>query len=386
MAFPLTAVAYSRRIYMELKTLALATVLSATAAFAQDITGTWQGTLEAPQRALRLVMKVTREGEGLKAMFYSIDQNGQALPGANVTLQGGTFKAAIPAVGGSYEGKLSGDGTTMSGTFTQGSPRPLNLTKATSATEWAIPEPPPPPRLMAEDAKPTFEVATIKPSVPDSPGRAINVGRGGGNSFTTLNTPLSEIIVFAYSIHPKQLTGGPSWIEEEKYDILAKPDTPGVPNATQLRSMVQKLLAERFGLQFHREKKELAAYVMTVDKAGLKLTKAAGSGNLPGFGGRGPGAIGVRNSNMEEFASFLQARIFERPVVDQTSLTDRYDFTLEWKPEPPAGPNAPALPPNVEDRPDLMTAFRQQLGLKIESTKAAVEVLVIDKVTKPTEN
>lgn len=156
--------------------------------------------------------------------------------------------------------------------------------------------------------------------------------------------------------------------------------------------MVQKLLAERFGLEFHREQKELSAYVMTVDKAGVKMAKVEGNrGNLPGFGGRGPGAIGARNSTMTEFAGFLQARILERPVVDQTGLTDRYDFSLEWKPYtvPPEGsaePNPPALPQNIEDRPDLMTAIRQQLGLKIESGKAPVEVLVIDKVTKPTAN
>jgi len=229
--------------------------------------------------------------------------------------------------------------------------------KATPSTEWAIPEPPPPPRLMAADAKPLFEVATIKPSNPDTPGQAINVGRGGGNAFTTLNTPLSEIVKFAYAVHGKQVTGGPSWMESEKFDILAKPDTPGIPNVTQLRSMVQKLLAERFGLEFHREKKELSAYVITVDKAGVKMAKVeANRGNLPGFGGRGPGAIGVRNSTMIEFADFLQARILERPVVDQTGLTDRYDFTLEWKPDAAqlagAGPNPPALPENIEDRPD----------------------------------
>jgi uncharacterized protein (TIGR03435 family) len=309
-----------------------------------------------------------------------------------VNLQGATFKATIPAISGSYEGKLSADGTTINGTFTQGAPVPLNFVKATPSTEWAIPEPPAPPQAMAANAKPSFEVATIKPGVPDSPGQAINVGRGGRNSFTTLNTPLSELIKFAYGIHGKQVTGGPSWVEMDKFDILAKPDTPGIPNIAQLRSMVQKLLAERFGLEFHREKKEISAYVITVDKAGLKLAKVEGNrGNLPGFGSRGAGAVGVQNSTIAEFAEFLQARILERPVVDQTGLTDRYDFTLEWKPDTAqfaagAGLNPPALPQNIEDRPDLLTAMRQKLGLKIESGKTPVEVLVIDKVTKPTEN
>lgn len=372
---------------MHFKILGLA-ALAAASVFAQNIAGTWQGTLQTPQRSLRLVMKVTRaDDESLKAMFYSIDQNGQGIPASAVTLKDAAFKATIPAIGGSYEGKLSADGATINGTFTQGGPLPLNMVKATPSTEWTIPEPPPPPRVMAAGAKPAFEVATIKPSNPDTPGQAINVGRGGGNSFTTLNTPVSELIKFAYSVHGKQVTGGPSWMEVDRFDILAKPDTPGIPNVTQLRSMVQKLLKERFGLEFHREKRELSAYVMTVDKAGVKMSKAEGRGNLPGFGGRGPGAVGVQNATMPEFADFLQARILERPVVDQTGLTDRYDFSFEWKPDlAQLGPNPPALPQNIEDRPDLLTAMRQQLGLKVESGKAQVEVLVVDKVTKPTEN
>jgi uncharacterized protein (TIGR03435 family) len=370
---------------------ALSTLLAA-GAFAQNIVGTWQGTLATPQRELRLVMKVTRaDDESLKAMFYSIDQNGQGFPGSAVSLQGTAFKATIPAIGGQYEGKLNAEGTAITGTFTQGGPLPLNLVKATPATAWTIPDPPPPPKLMAADAKPVFEVATIKPSNPDSPGQGIRVGVGGGNAFTTLNLPVFELIKFAYGVHEKQVTGGPAWLESEKFDILAKPDTAGIPNGPQLRAMVQKLLAERFGLEFHREKKELSAYVITVDKAGVKMNKVEGAGvKLPGFGGRGPGAIGVQNSTMAEFADFLQARVLERPVVDQTGLTDRYNFTLEWKPDAAqlagAGPNAPALPQNIEDRPDFMTAARQQLGLKIEAGKAAVEVLVIDKIVKPTEN
>ena len=376
---------------MGFKSLVLSALLAASA-FAQNVAGTWQGTLSTPQRALRLVMKVTRaDDESLKATFYSIDQNGQGIPASAVSLQGTAFKAMIPAIGVQYEGKLSADGNTITGTFTQGAPLPLNLVKATPSTEWTIPEPPPPPRVMAADAKPSFEVATIKPSNPDTPGQALQVGRGGGNAFTTLNMPVSELIKFAYGIHGKQVIGGPSWLESDRFDILAKPDTPGIPNATQLRTMVQKLLAERFGLEFHREKKELSAYVIEVDKAGVKMAKVEGNrGNLPGFGGRGPGSVGVRNSTMAEFADFLQARILERPVVDQTGLTDRYDFTLEWRPDAAqlagAGPNAPALPQNIEDRPDLLTAMRQQLGLKVEAGKAAVEVLVIDKVLKPTAN
>ena len=195
-------------------------------------------------------------------------------------------------------------------------------------------------------------------------------------------------MIFAYGIHPRQLTGGPGWIETEKYDLTAKPDHAGIPNATQLRTMLQKLLAERYQLAFHREKKELSAYLITVAKNGPKLAKNESGGRLPGFGGRGPGSIVVRNSNMEEFAGFLQARIVDRPVVDQTDLSGKFDFTLSWRPDPLAapGPNTPPLPADLESRSDLFTAFQEQLGLKLEATKAPVEVLVIDGVEKPTDN
>ena len=287
---------------------------------------------------------------------------------------------------------MSADGASIAGTWSQGNaPAPLNLLRATEATAWAIPEPPPPPKRMPADAKPTFEVATIKPSGPETRGQFITVGRGGGNLFTTGNSTLQDLIVFAYGVHPRQLSGAPGWVETERYDVSGKPDTAGLPSIPQMQSMVQKLLAERFQLTFHREKKELSCYAITVAKTGLKISKTANSlGALPGFGGRGPGDIIVQNATMTEFAGFLQSRILERPVVDQTALTDRYDFGLKWTPDraqAPAGPNAPPPPPdNADAPPDLFTAFLQQLGLKIESTKAPVEVLVIDKVEKPSAN
>ena len=361
------------------------------ALLAQNITGSWQGSLQpAPGRTLRIVFKISRaDDESLKATIYSIDQGGQPIDASSATLQGSTLKVAINAIGGGYEGKLNGDA--ISGTWTQGgSPMPLNLDRATPATAWTIPEPPPPPKQMAADANPSFEVATIKPSDPASQGASMLVGRGGANLFTTTNSTLSDLITFAYGLHARQVTGGPSWMETEKYDINAKPDQPGIPNVTQLRTMVQKLIADRFALTFHHEKKDLSVYAITVAKTGSKLSKSQSKGNLPGFGGRGPGAIGVQNSTMAEFAEFLQSRIVDHPVVDQTALTDRFDFQLKWTPDnaiaPLAATGATPAAPNPDDPPDLFTAFQQQLGLKLEAAHAPVDVLVIDKVEKPSAN
>jgi uncharacterized protein (TIGR03435 family) len=358
---------------------------------AQDIAGTWQGTLQPPgaPRGLRLVMQISKENDQLKAVLNSIDQGGQAINAGAVTFQSSVLKLTIPAIGGNYEGRLSGDGKTITGTFNQGAPLPLTFDRATPQTVWAIPEPPPPPKPMADNANLAFDVATIKPANPATPGKSILVGRGGSNLFTTTNSTLSELISFSYSIHPKQIVGGPSWIESELYDISAKPEQPGIPNTTQLRTMVQKLLAERFGLAFHIEKRETSAFVLSVGKNGSKMTKSETGGILPGIGGRGPGGLNVVNATMGDFSGFLQGRMLDRPVVDQTGLKDRFNFTLEFKPDLsqlPPGAAPPQLPPEIENRPDLFTAIREQLGLQLESTKAPVEMYVIDKVQKPSEN
>jgi uncharacterized protein (TIGR03435 family) len=209
----------------------------------------------------------------------------------------------------------------------------------------------------------------------------------------TTNTSVSDLIKFAYDLHPRQIKG-PAWIEAEKFDITGKPDVPGMPNGKQLKSMVQKLLADRFQLTFHREKKELSVYAIAIAKNGAKITKSESNPlNLPGFGG-GPRGLNVRNATMAEFASMLQANILDQPVVDQTGFgATRYDFTLKWTPDAAqlaqlggSGPNATPPVDNPDAPPDLFTAFQQQLGLKLESTKAPVDVLVIDRVEKPSAN
>jgi hypothetical protein len=194
---------------------------------------------------------------------------------------------AVPAIGGNYEGKLSNtDATAMTGTWTQGpAPLPLNLTHATDKTAWAIPDPPAPPKVMAADAKPSFEVATIKPAKPDQ-GMSFLVNRSG--MLNSTGTTLSFLIKFAYDVHPRQISKGPAWFETEKYDITAKPDIEGIPSLPQLKMMVQKMLAERFQLSFHRDKKELPVYGLSVAKTGVKMTKDDSNPNsLPGFGGGG---------------------------------------------------------------------------------------------------
>ena len=284
---------------------------------------------------------------------------------------------------------MSADGNSIAGTWTQGpAPMPLNLARATAQSAWVIPEPPAPPKPMAADANPVFEVATIKPSRPDAQGKGFRVQ---GRSFSTLNTSLSDLITFTYGIHARQIVGAPEWVSSEKFDISAKPDGEGQPNDKQWKAMLQKLIAERFKFTFYRDKKELAVYTINVVKTGPKLTKSTGDPNgLPGIGFRQLGGMMARNANMTDFAGLLQGTVLDRPVLDQTGVQGRYDFTLNWTPDEfqfvGLGIKPPPTPPDAEKNPDLFTAIQQQLGLKLESTKAPAEVFIIDHVEKPSEN
>ncbi len=364
------------------------------ALFAQNnIVGAWQGALQIPQAPggqLRLVFKIsTTDADTLKAVLYSIDQGGVAINGT-ATLQGSAVKMAVVGIGATFDGKLSSDGNSIAGTWSQGpTPFALKLKRATSETAWNIPEPPAPAKAMAANADPAFDVATIKPSRPDE--RLSILVNPSGTQFTTTDTTLTNLVTFAYGIHPRQVTGGPAWLETEKYDLLARPDVAGMPNEKQLRSMVQKLLADRFKLAFHRDQKELAVYAIVLGKTGPKLTKSEGDPNgLPGLGFGGLGRFRGRNTSIADFAGLMQTLVLDRPVVDQTGLHDRYDFTLNWTPDETQFGGLTGQLPAPSDKadvpPDLYTAIQQQLGLKIDPTKASVEVLVIDHVEKPSAN
>ncbi len=369
--------------------IAVLAALAASCLSAQDISGTWQGTLQTPQQNLRIVVKIDKAEQGLKATFYSIDQSGQGI-GGTVALQGSAVKITLPGIGGVYDGKLDSDGVNMSGNWSQGPGQiALNLKHVKDAEAWTIPAPVQ-VKPMAADAPLNFEVAVIKPSQPGAQGKGITMR--GPRQFATINTSLNDLITFAYGIHVQQISGGQAWFSSDLYDITAQPEADGLPNRKQIEGMLQKLLADRFKLTFHREKKELSVYAVTVAKTGSKLTKTEADANaLPGLGFRGLGDLAARNANMSDFASLLQTAVLDRPVVDQTGLSGRFDFTLKWTPDEFQFRNfATGLPQPQTEAPDapppLTTAIQQQLGLKIEGTRAPVEVLVIDRVEKPSAN
>ncbi len=369
--------------------IALAT-LQGIALHAQNITGTWQGTLKPGPRDLRIAIKISLQDDKLKAVMYSIDQGAQPIPISAITRDGSTVKMTVAAINGSYEGKLSGDGNSIAGIWSQGAPLPLNLARATPETAWTIPEPPRPPARMAASSNPGFEVATIKPSDPGRPGKLFTVR---GQDIVTVNTTLSDLVTMAYNLHARQIANAPAWLESDKYDLTVKPDVPGQPNVAQIKVIIQKLVADRFQLKFHREKQELSVYAITVLKTGAKITRSEADPNgLPGlfFGRTASGTtFNVRNASMAEVANTLQGSVLDKPVVDQTGLSEKYDFILKFTPDPGQmaafGPQAPAAD-NFDAPPDLFTAFQQQLGLALKPTRAPADVLVIDHVEKPSAN
>ena len=232
---------------------------------------------------------------------------------------------------------------------------------------------------MAKDASPQFEVATIKPasSTNQSSGFHIN-----GHRIFVENQPLSTILSVAYAIHRSQIVDAPAWFDHDRFDIEGVPDLPGSPDLKQLQEMLQKLLADRFQLRFHRDRRELSVYAITLAKSGPRLTKSAGDPNgLPdevAFGRGSQRIMKFTNSAISDLALNLQDSL-EKPVVDATSLPGRVAFTLTWA-------LASAKPSESNAAPGLFTAFQEQLGLKLLSTRIPTDVLIIEHVERPSEN
>jgi uncharacterized protein (TIGR03435 family) len=257
-----------------------------------------------------------------------------------------------------------------------------------------------------------FEVASVKVAVPPTVDPHIQAMRTPPDSpgrFTRRDIPLSTLIVMAYRLMPYEYSG-PSWLTSARFDIMAK-----VPEgATQAQQMVmlQNLLAERFGLKVHREKREMPVYELVIAKGGPKFKEAVpvptpasapkmafdsngvpvlppGGGTVWGLPGKDDASWGVMHEEitMERLAAILGSLIGGRPVTDATGLNGKYDLAMHWL--MPAGPadNATPADPYAGAGPSVFAALQSQLGLKLESKKGMVEVLVVDHCERmPTEN
>jgi uncharacterized protein (TIGR03435 family) len=235
-----------------------------------------------------------------------------------------------------------------------------------------------PVKPMAADAHPSFAVATIKPHDPASSRQGIH---NAGDRVSIGNQSITSLMMFAYSINKHQVIDLPAWAETASYDIEGKTDTPGEPNLRQLQEMIQNLLADRFGLKFHRDQRELSVYAIQIAKGGAKLKPAAKPDEQPNQQGNSHGTEMTQTYTNCSIPNFILGMQFflDRPVVDQTGLTGHYDFTFRYTADEvhATDPNAP---------PGLFTAIQEQLGLKLDAVKAPIDVFAIDRVEQPSAN
>jgi uncharacterized protein (TIGR03435 family) len=257
---------------------------------------------------------------------------------------------------------------------------------------------------------PSFEVASIRPNRPGDNHYFIWFTPA---TFTTSST-LKRLIAFAYNTNDFQISGGPGWINSETYEVDGKvPDSlveelqklPFNLRREKMNSMIQSLLAERFKLKVSHDTKKLPVYALLVAKNGPKLQEAKPGEAYPNGGHPGSGtdnagriegrAIPISAPRGMSLAWLLTSEL-ARPVRDQTGLKGIYDVTLRWTPDPSLGAMAmgpeggkPANdnpPPPESSGPSIFTALEEQLGLKLESTKGPVEIIVVDHVEHPSGN
>ncbi len=221
-----------------------------------------------------------------------------------------------------------------------------------------------------------FEVASVKPSPPPAAGRSTNYKLYGGpgtpepERFVCENFKLAPLVMLAYDI-PSYRLSAPDWMQDAKFDIVA--NVPRVATKEQFRMMLQDLLKERFQLKTHWETKEMQVYALVVSRSGSKLIENATAAAMMRMSStRGVTQMAFTSAPMEQFVSQLaHIRGVDRPVLDKTGLTGKYDFTLKLA----SGPGGVAGP----EGESVFTAIEEQLGLKLERQKAAIPMLIVDQ-------
>ena len=225
------------------------------------------------------------------------------------------------------------------------------------------------------EKKAEFEVASVKPTATQDGSLSVHFPPGG--RFSIRNLTLKQLLQTAYAVQAYQISGGPGWITSAGFDIEARAGagTVDLPREQVLR-MVQTLLTDRFQLSLHRETRQLPVYALIVGKTGSRLQPADTDVGPPQTR---MGQMLVRKMSMTHLANIL-ALALQRPVKDETGLKGEFAFALEWTPGLSDTDDRPS------PRPSLFTAVQEQLGLKLESVKGPIEVLVIDRAEKPSGN
>jgi uncharacterized protein (TIGR03435 family) len=233
--------------------------------------------------------------------------------------------------------------------------------------------------------------------------------RPDGDTLIVTNAPLSKLVAFAYDFRRDDLTfGTPGWAAVDRYDVTARVAPSDIAtyhalSTPQRKAMVQRLLADRCQLIAHMETKDVPVYALMLAKHGPKMeeakpgaiapivTDATGKATQEDAISRMPGEIRGQQVPMTALALALSASDIGRQVLDRTGLTGRYSFNLQWTPERTSGPGSSGSNGASDDgenspRPSIFTAVQEQLGLRLEPTRAPVQVLVIDQLNRPSEN
>ncbi|HEY4378908.1 MAG TPA: TIGR03435 family protein [Acidobacteriaceae bacterium] len=357
---------------------------------AQTIAGTWQGTLPIADNP-RVAIKLVHGDDGaLHGVLYQLDKGPAAVALSAVTFAAPEVTITQIELGVSFQGQLSADGKSMRGTWTQDKTpgahqdkltSPLTLTLATAETLWKRTAPgalPP----MSPTADPAFEVATIKPSSPDS--RFSFKWRT--RDFVTTNRTVKDLMEFVYQVQDRQISGGPAWMNDARFDIAGEPDAEGLPSIDQYRLMLKKLLASRFGLQLHTVQQTLPVYALTRDETAAKLPHADPGLDIDQIyvsdAGGGQKALHFSSFSMPQLAEILMRFIPDRQIVDETGLAGNFEFILNMPASDLDGGDG-----GPEDhRPDGLRRAIGTLGFHLVPKKEHVPVLVIDQLNQPTPN
>jgi uncharacterized protein (TIGR03435 family) len=264
------------------------------------------------------------------------------------------------------------------------------------------------PRAADQPTKaPEFDVISIRANK-DNAQMSVNgtfrmrfVAATSPDGYSATSVSLKSLIVTAYGGKPDQISGGPGWIDTNRYDIEAKVvaadgATPQPLTREQSNLMLRSLLADRFKLVVHNETKEQPIYELVIAKGGSKLQEAKSDDSNPN-GVKGPDVVARAGMTMSMGPGHLKGPALQlasliswlssqlgRPIVDKTGLTGKYNIDLHWTPDP--GPGSEDAAPSDASGPSIFTAVQEQLGLKLNSTKGPVETLVIDHAEPPTPN
>jgi uncharacterized protein (TIGR03435 family) len=237
--------------------------------------------------------------------------------------------------------------------------------------------------LPAQD-KPEFDAASIKPNSSVRIGIMIHTTKSG--DFEATNVSLRNLVAYAYRVKEFQTIGGAKWIDSERYDVLAKPTPDGNMSDERNRIRMRSLLADRFQLVVHNETKDMPVYALVVAKNGPHMQPWNGDTSRQGINGQ-RGFMICSGVSMKSFAEWGLAPRLGNIVLDKTGLTGEFDFKLQYADDSPPKPGADPAETAIDPAsPSLMSAIQEQLGLKLETQKAQVEVIVVDRAEKASAN